>query len=168
VNDYVPYEERVRRKKEAEAAAVAAAAAAHSNGIKAVANLLTLLDGSCTDCYLEILRPLGGGIQRYFNKKTIVTRPGLSGGPEFVISEVLSAYLVPKGIVPPPSPEGDIYPFDAHLVPDGRVWRHSGEGVAPNTYQLLDSTANQLSSLPTDDLERIAADLQRRLPRHDS
>lgn len=164
MDDYVPYEERVRRELEAEAAAAEAAARAHLSALEAAASLLSRLNGDHTDCYLEILRPLRGGIYRYLNKRTTVTRPGSTDGPEFVIGEVLSAYRIPDGIVPPPLPEGDIYPFDAYLVPDGRVWRYSGEGVSPNTYQLLGSSANRLSSLSTDDLERIAVNLRQRLP----
>jgi hypothetical protein len=168
VGDYVPYEERIRKEREAEAAAATAAAKAHLAALETVTALVRRLDGDRTDHYLEILLPLGRGIRRHFDKRTRVTQHGLAGGPNFVISEVLSAYRIPAGIVPPPTKEGDLYPFDAHLVSDGRVWRHRGVGVTPNTYQLLDSSAHQLSSLSTGDLERIAADLLGRLRQGDS
>jgi hypothetical protein len=168
VDDYAPYEERIRQEREAEAAAAAAAAKAHLTSLEAVTALLRRLDGDRTDHYLEILLPLRSGIRRRFDKRTTITRHGLAGGPNFVISEVLSAYRISEGIVPLPTKEGEIYPFDAHLAPDGRVWRHRGEGVTPNTYQLLDSSAYQLSSLSAGDLERIAADLRGRLSQSDS
>jgi len=162
VSDYVPHEERIRKEKALKATAAAEAAAAHCSGLEAVTILLNRLGDSDTDCYLEILRPLRG-VQRYFNKKATVTKSGLYGGPKLVIDEVLPAYRTPGGIVPPPI-EGTVYPFDAYVVPDGRVWRSSGEGVTPNTYQLLASSADRLSLLSVDDLERIAANLRHRLP----
>jgi hypothetical protein len=164
VNDYVPYEERVRQERQAEAAAAAAAAEAHRSNLKEVMALLSRLGGDGTDCYLEILQPLQG-LRRYFNSKTTVTRPELHDEPEFVIGEVLSSYRIAGGIIPPRTKEGNVYPFDAYVVPDGRVWRFSGEGVTANTYQLLESSAGELRHLSTDDLERIAADLRGRQPR---
>ena len=164
MSGYVPYEERLRRERGQAAAIAAAAAMARTGALERTGSLLDRLGGSGTDCYLEILTPLRGRLRRFFNEKAIVQRPGLFGGPEFVIEEVLPAYRIEGAIVPPPTKEGDADAFDAYAVPDGRVWRFRGQGVAPGTYQLLASSAEDLSSMSTDDLTRIATGLLKRLP----
>jgi hypothetical protein len=58
VDDYVPYEERIRQEREAEAAA----AKAHLASLEAATALLRRLDGDRTDHYFEILLPLRSAI----------------------------------------------------------------------------------------------------------
>jgi hypothetical protein len=159
MSDYEPYEKRVRRARDASDAASAAQTEEHRLCVEAVEVLLAELAGQGTNCYLEILRP-HKGLRRYLSAKTTITKPGLKGGPDFAIAEFLSAYRIPNGLWAPPFKGERSGPFNAYVVPDGRVWRHLGEGETHNTYQLLDSSAQQLRDLFVDDLQRIAAGLR--------
>jgi hypothetical protein len=157
---YVPYEERLRQERARAAAKAAAEAKAHAAASEQVGSLLDRLGGRGTDCYLEILVPLQGRARRFFNKKTVVRKTLSSGEPDFVIDEVLNAYRI-EGALVSMTPDGDTEAFNAYVAPDGRVWRHLGQGVAPDTYQFLASSARDFSNLSTDDLTRIAAGLPR-------
>jgi hypothetical protein len=164
VSDYVPYEERVQRAKEAQDAARVAQVREHRQQLEAVQGLLAQLAGRDTNCYLEILRPQKG-LRRHLSATTTITKPGLKGGPHFAIAEVLPAYRIPNAIWAPPFKGERSGPFNAYVVPDGRVWRYMGEGETHDTYQLLESSGQQMVDLFANDLGRVADGLTLMLSR---
>lgn len=162
MSDYVPYEERVRRSERESADAAADAAADHKGQLVRVTSALARLGSRETSVYLEILRP-AKGLGRMFNKKAVITRRGLAGGPDFIIGEVLDAYRIPGAIIRSYRDAKD-QTFAALLTPTGRVWLHTGDGVTENTWQLLASSEQRLDSLAVGDLQRIADHLDRLHP----
>lgn len=154
----MPYEKRVQSAGEASDTQSAIEVEGHRVWLGVVEDLLAELGDRSTDCYLEILRP-HRGIGRYLSAQTTITKPGLHGGPNFAIAEVLSAYRIPDALWAPPFKGERSGPFNAYVVPDGRVWRQAGEGETCNTYQLLESSGQHLGDLFVDDLERLAGGL---------
>jgi hypothetical protein len=154
MNDYVPYEERLRRSRQSEQDSTSASLSSHQSSTQRVSNRIASLGGLGTNVYLEILKP-AKGLAKLFGNKTTISKPGMRGGPDFVISEVLDAYRIRRAIVYRGHPDAAETTFDAFVVPDGRVWRFNGAGETTNTYQMLASSAERLSALPTNTLERI-------------
>jgi hypothetical protein len=163
VSGYVPYEERVRRAAREEAGAAAGAAADHEAQLSRVTTELDRLKGRGTEAYLEILRP-AKGVARMLNKKAVITKRGLRGGPDFLIHEVLEAYRIPGAIINTIDRHTRDQVFAAMVTPGGRVWRFSGDGVTENTWQLLASSEERVSGLAASDLARIADHLGRLHP----
>ncbi len=163
MNDYVPYEQRVAREQAHRDTAAAFASQQQQNAATLVHSLLRDLKGAGTDVYLEVLRPLTG-LRRTFARGPVVKRPGLRGGPDFQIAEVLQAYCLKGAIIEPANPtrETSEFAFDALVAHDGRVWRFSGRPDGPNTYQLLEASSERVEALSTADLQRIQAALRRR------
>jgi hypothetical protein len=163
VRDYVPYEKRVAREQTQRDTAAALASNQQQNAAASVHSLLRGLAGARTDVYLEVLRPLAG-LRRTFPRGPVIKHPGLRGGPDFQIAEVVQAYCLRGAIIEPANParETSEFVFDALVSPDGRVWRFSGSPEAPNTYQLLASSSERVEALSTADLQRVEAGLRRR------
>lgn len=163
VSDYVPYEQRVAQERTQRDTAAASALHQQQTAAASVRSLLQGLGSAGTDVYLEVLRPVAG-LRRTFARGSRVRRPGLRGGPDFLITEVVQAYCLRGAIIEPANPahETSEFVFNALVAPDGRVWRFSGSPEAPNTYQLLDSSSERLEALPRADLQRVEAGLRRR------
>lgn len=161
MDEYVPYEERARRADAAQQQATAAEAETRRKMVEEVSALLARLAGHGVDTYLEILKPLPTIDKFLHRRRTIIHMRGVRGGPDFIISEVLRAYRVPSAIVVPPPRDSTIATvYDAHVVPDGRVWRFIGAGDTSNTYQSLASSVEKVDTLAVETLARIAEHLR--------
>jgi hypothetical protein len=95
---YIPYDERLRRTQEADSRETRRAGVQHHGSAQRVNENLAKLGGLRTNAYLEILQP-AKGFRRLLNRGTVISKPGVVGGPEFVITEVLKAYRIPNAIV---------------------------------------------------------------------
>jgi hypothetical protein len=171
MDEYVPLEARARRSREASEATRTRRAHQRSAREVRTKELLLRLDGSGTNFYLEVLRPIGG-IRRRLTSKAVITR----GRESLVIDEVLPAYkiggAVSPGRVKSETPFSQRLRFDAYLTPDGRVWFGGGGHTASWMTQSLppaedagtnvrkvDAPGQGLATLQDDELVRISEGL---------
>lgn len=148
----------MRQAQASERQAAGAAESSHQSLAQRVCSRIASLGGRGTNAYLEVLKP-AKGFTKLINGKTIISKPGLSGGPDFVIAKVLKEYRVRSAIVERRRPDIAETVFDAFVVPDGRDWTFKGEGETSDTYQLLAPSAERLSDLQANALERILTGL---------
>jgi hypothetical protein len=160
VSDYVPYEIRRENERREREKACAEKHDDHAAEFANVARALTDLDGGGTDFYIEVLRPARTW-DRFSTSKPKVTLDWVSGGPNFVIDNVIAVYRLPDAIHIPYRKDPGAMVFDAYVVPDGRVWQHAGAKNGENVVQLLAATVEQVADLSTDNLRRVAEALRR-------
>lgn len=155
MSDYVPYDERIRQASESDRSRAEGLEASRRQLLEDVEDRIRRLKGERTNAYLEVLKPVKG-LERAFGRKTTIERPGMMGGPDFVIAEVIPAYRLQSAIIKPAFQDLRRQAFDGYVVPDGRVWRFAGEPDTPNnTLQVLASSVEQISGQSAETLRRI-------------
>jgi hypothetical protein len=173
--DYVPYEERARRRSDAAAAAEATATATRGRVEGNLRNLLQRIGTLEPDYHVEVLRPISR-LRHSFTSKPVIQR----GRDTFIIAEVVGAYHIQGAIsthrIKTEGVRRDIPNLDAYVTVDGRVWakqnRAEGWRSAParapdeleGVLQRDDSSALHFRSLTLEELTRIHDGLAARQP----